>query len=251
MQLAIAPLAADHRFRTARRPEAFTAVLGTVPYYASWLEVLDPITDVAVMGGLHNSLRRLVVDGNPVALGLLAVGDAVCTTNPTFGRGLSLVMRTVVDLADTIAAGPTDPRAAALAMDTAIAEHVAPWFADQAATDAVRLGMLRHTVFGAPAPQPSPPGDGVVTFAELRMAAQTDPVAFRGVLRTMGAVGRPAQVYRDPELVARVRAALARGVPPAMPQPDRDRLEAALSTPAGPAGPSRTDRPTTTVRSSA
>lgn len=230
MQLAIAPLVADRRFRAAHRPEAFAAVLGTIPYYASWLDVLDPITDVAVMGGLHNSLRRLVVDGRPVALGLLAVGDAVCTTNPTFGRGLSLMMRTVVDLVDTVAAHPTDLVAAAMAMDASVDERVAPWFADQAATDAARLAVLRHNVFGAPAPPPPPATDGAVTFAELRVAAQTDPVAFRGVLRTMGAVGRPADIYRDPGLVARVRAALTRGAPPAMPQPDRERLEAALAT---------------------
>lgn len=63
MQMAVAPLAVDHRFAAARDPRAFTAVLRTVPYYAAWLDALDPITDVFVMGGLHNTLRRLVVDG--------------------------------------------------------------------------------------------------------------------------------------------------------------------------------------------
>ncbi|MDQ4115997.1 MAG: FAD-dependent monooxygenase [Actinomycetota bacterium] len=237
MQLAIAPLAADRRFRTARRAEAFTAVLDTIPFYASWLEVLEPITDVAVMGGLHNTLRRLVVAGHPVALGLLAVGDAVATTNPTFGRGLSLMLRTVADLADALEAHPDDPWARARAMDAAVTESVAPWYADQAATDSARLAMLRHNVFGAPLPPAPPPAQEVVTFAELRAAAQTDPVAFRGVLRTMGAVGRPADIYRDRDLVARVRTALADGAPPPMPQPTREQLETALSTPAGQARP--------------
>ena len=71
MQMVLAPLAADRRFTPARRPEVFTAVLRTVPYYAAWLDVLDPITDVTVMGGLHNTLRRMVVDGRPVATGLI------------------------------------------------------------------------------------------------------------------------------------------------------------------------------------
>lgn len=35
MQLAVAPLAADHRFRTLKYPEVFTAVLRTVPVYAA------------------------------------------------------------------------------------------------------------------------------------------------------------------------------------------------------------------------
>src|SRR5204863_1351444 len=63
VQLVVAPLAADRRFRPARDPGIFTAVLRTVPAYAAWLDVMDPITDVFPMGGLHNTLRRLVVDG--------------------------------------------------------------------------------------------------------------------------------------------------------------------------------------------
>ncbi|TQM11985.1 NAD(P)/FAD-dependent oxidoreductase [Pseudonocardia kunmingensis] len=229
MQVALAPLAADRRFRAARDPRVFTAVLRAVPYYAAWLDVMDPITDVAVMGGLHNTLRRLVVDGRPVALGLHAVGDAVCTTNPTFGRGMSMMMRGVADLADTVAAHPEDLHAQALAMDRRVAAHVAPWYADQAATDAARLAVLRHTVLGAP---PPPPPVGVterVTFGQLRSAAQVDPLAFRAMWRVMGMLGRPSDVYEDPALVARVRDVLAAGVPPPMPQPTRAELEAALA----------------------
>ena len=159
MQLVVAPLAADRRFAPARREAVFTAVLRTIPLYASWLDMMDPITDVAVMGGLHNTLRRLVVDGQPVILGLHAVGDAVCTTNPTFGRGLSTTLHGAADLVDVLAAHPDDPCAQALAMDRAgLGEHVAPWFADQAVSDAARLAMLRHTVLGAPPPAGSGPG---------------------------------------------------------------------------------------------
>jgi 2-polyprenyl-6-methoxyphenol hydroxylase-like FAD-dependent oxidoreductase len=230
MQLALAPLTADRRFRPARDPAVFTAALRTVPFYASWLDVLDPITEVAVMGGLHNTLRQLVADGRPVATGLLAIGDAVCTTNPTFGRGLSVVLRTVVDLADTLAAYPDDSYAQALAMDQAVTEHVAPWYADQAEMDAARLAMLRHAVFGEPPSPPPAMAAGRITFAQLRAAGQVDPVAFRAVVRTMGMVGRPSDIYEDPNLVGRVKAVLAAGNPPTMPQPTRDELEAALST---------------------
>ena len=52
VQLVVAPLAADRRFRTARDPQVFTAVLRTVPTYAAWLDVMDPITDVFPMAGL-------------------------------------------------------------------------------------------------------------------------------------------------------------------------------------------------------
>jgi hypothetical protein len=87
----------------------FTAVLRTVPTYAAWLDVMDPITDVFPMAGLHNTLRRLVVDGTPVATGLHAIGDSVCTTNPTLGRGLALALSGAADLADAI--GEHEPEA--------------------------------------------------------------------------------------------------------------------------------------------
>lgn len=228
MQIALAPLAADRRFATARDPEVFDAVVRSVPFYASWLDGLDPITDVGVMGGLHNTLRRLVVDGAPVVTGLHVVGDAVCTTNPTFGRGLSLAMRSVADLADALAAYPHDGHARAIALDDAVGRHIAPWFADQAATDAAFLSVLRHQVHGAPAPSLALPADRV-TFGQLRAAAPVDAAAFRAVWRTMGMVGHPDDVYADPALVARVRAVLAAGLPPAMPQPSRDELEKVLA----------------------
>ena len=102
MQLAIVPFAADRRFRQLKDPDVFTAVLRTIPACAAWLEVLDPISPVFQMTGPRNTLRRLVVDGVPVVTGLHAVGDSVCTTNPTFGRGLSLAMWGAADLTDVI-----------------------------------------------------------------------------------------------------------------------------------------------------
>ncbi len=228
MQLAIAPLAADRRFVPARHPDVFTAVLRSVPFYASWLDGLDPITDVGVMGGLDNTLRRLVVDGAPVVTGLHAVGDSVCTTNPTFGRGLGMAARGAADLVDVLAVHRDDVHTQALALDEAIGGHIAPWYADQAAGDAAFLATLRHTVLGDPAPDPASAPDRI-TFAELRAAAQVDADAFRAVWRIMGMVGRPSEVYTDPSLVARVRTALAGGVPPPMPQPSRDELEKALT----------------------
>jgi 2-polyprenyl-6-methoxyphenol hydroxylase-like FAD-dependent oxidoreductase len=241
-QIVLAPLAADHRFRTARDPAVFEATVRTVPYYAAWLDVLEPISDVAVMGGLHNTFRRLVVDGRPVATGLLAVGDAVCTTNPTFGRGIGVALRTITDLAAVLAEHPDDPVAASLAMDRAAVEHVRPWFADQAASDAARLAALRHAVLGEPAPPPPPPVTDRVTFAQLRRASLVDPLAFRAVARIMGMVGDAEAQYTDPAIVAATRAALD-GAGAVVTQPSRAVLEAALGgEPTGQARASRTMR---------
>lgn len=231
MQLALAPLASDRRFRHARDPSVFTAVLRTVPLYAAWLDVMDPITEIGAMGGLHNTLRRLVVDGLPVVHGLHLIGDSLCTTNPTFGRGLSLTMQNVADLADTLNDHPDDLSEQAIAMDHRVTENVAPWYEDQATGDAALLARMRHTVLGAPPPPPPASATDRITFNDLRMAAPVDPIAFRAYFTIMGMLGRPDDIYRDPQLVARVQGVLATsGGAPRMPQPTSDELAAALDT---------------------
>ena len=177
VQLAIVPLAADRRFRQVKEPDVFTAVLRTIPACAAWLEVLEPISPVFPMTGPRNTLRRLVVDGRPVVTGLQGIGDSVCTTNPTFGRGLSLALWGAADLIDVI--GKHDEWAEqTIAMDERTAEHVAPYYEEQAAVDSARLATLRHAILGGPAPPP-PPLDSDRSLHALRVAASFDPTAFR------------------------------------------------------------------------
>ena len=154
MQLAVAPLAIDHRFKTATNAPVLTAVLRAIPAFAAWLDVLDPITDIFTMGAVQNTLRRLVVGGAPVVTGLVALGDSVCTTNPTLGRGLTLALVGSAGLVDTIAKCGDDWSTQALTMDVLVANHIQPFYEDQAAIDSGRLEILRHTIFNAPAPAP-------------------------------------------------------------------------------------------------
>ena len=229
VQLVVAPLAADHRFRTARDPRVFTAVLRMVPALAAWLDVMDPITDVFPMAGLDNTLRRLVADGVPVATGLHAIGDSVCTTNPTLGRGLALALTGAADLTDTIAEHPADPAAQSLALDRLASEHVVPFYQDQAAIDAARLAVLRHTILGAPLPPPPAESPGRVTYSQLRAAAAHDPAVFRALWKINGMTCLPDRVYTDPDVVARTHETLKRhsAVPPVA-QPTREELLTAL-----------------------
>jgi 2-polyprenyl-6-methoxyphenol hydroxylase-like FAD-dependent oxidoreductase len=229
VQLVVAPLAADHRFRTARDPRVFTAILRTVPACAAWLDVMDPVTGVFAMAGLHNTLRRLMTDGTPVATGLHAIGDSACTTNPTLGRGLALALTGAADLTDVIGEHPDDPAAQALALDHLASAHVAPFYHDQAAIDAGRLAMMRHTVFGTPAPSP-PQVPGRVTYSQLRAAASYDPVAFRALWTINGMTRPPEDVYTDPDVVACTRETLRRhGTAPPAAQPTREQLLIALT----------------------
>jgi 2-polyprenyl-6-methoxyphenol hydroxylase-like FAD-dependent oxidoreductase len=232
MQLAIAPLAMDHRFTTLRYPEVFTAVLRLIPMYATWLDALEPITEVYPMGGVHNTLRRLVADGAPVVTGLAALGDSVCTTNPTLGRGLALALSGAVDLLTVINAHGDDGVAVALAADALVADHVVPFYEDQATIDSARLAVLRHNIFGAPAPAMPTASSDRITFSQLRTAAQFDPTAFRALLTVMGMIRRPADVYTDPHIVARTHETLHQHASgPSNVQPTREQLLATLTFP--------------------
>jgi 2-polyprenyl-6-methoxyphenol hydroxylase-like FAD-dependent oxidoreductase len=229
MQLAVAPLTTDPRFRTLNQPNVHSAVLRTVPALASWLDGLDPITAVYQMAGIHNTLRRLVIDQKPVATGLLAVGDAVCTTNPTLGRGLTLALQGALDLVAALDASE-DPAAQVASVDGLVDDHIRPYYEDQVATDEARLAAMRHHIEGAPAPEPLPPAADRITYAQLRTAAVYDPTAFRGLWELQGMIRPPNHVYLDPNIVDATLSTieLHRNDPP-MAQPTTDQLLTALS----------------------
>jgi len=230
MQMAVAPLSMDHRFRSVRYPAVFTAVLRTVPTYASWLDALEPITDVFTMGGLHNSLRQLVICGEPVATGLHGLGDSVCTTNPTLGRGLSFALWESLALRDILATWGENWIAQAMAMDAFVEENIAPFCEEQAEVDGARMAMLRHTIFGAAKPDAAIARADRVTYAEVRTASQFDPTAFRALWRIHGMVQKPLEAYTDPDVAACTRAALKEiAERPTMAQPTREQLEAVLA----------------------
>jgi len=156
-----------------------------------------------------------------------AIGDSVCTTNPTLGRGLAL--SGAADLADTLGRHGDDPAAQALALDRLVADHVLPFYEDQAAIDAARLAMMRHTIFGEPAPRP-PETPGRVTYPQLRVAALFDPTAFRAFWKINGMICPPEEVYTDPYVVACTRETLRKnGNEPPVAQPTRELLLAALA----------------------
>jgi hypothetical protein len=230
MQVAIGPLARDRRFKAVREPETFTSVLRTIPSFRAWLDVLDPVSDVFAMGSVQNTLRRLVVDGAPVAIGLHAVGDSVCTTNPTLGRGLPFALCEAIHFRDVIEAFGNKWAEQAVEYDKRIGEDTAPFYEDQVLIDAERLAFLQHRIFDATAPMPPAVHPDRVSFYELRTAALFDAEVFRDFWKLYGMLERPEAVYGDPAVVARTRQVLRQtGAMPAIPQPSREQLVAALN----------------------
>jgi hypothetical protein len=143
---------------------------------------------------------------------------------------VSLALSGAVDAVEVIGQHGHDQTAQALALDRLIADHVAPFYEDQAVIDYVRLKMLRHTIFGTPAPDPPPAISDRITYAQLRAAAAFDPTAFRAFWKIMGMICPPEEVYTDPHIVACTQQALRRrGAGPPMAQPTRGQLIAALT----------------------
>jgi 2-polyprenyl-6-methoxyphenol hydroxylase-like FAD-dependent oxidoreductase len=173
----------------------------------------------------------MIVDGQPVVTGLHLIGDSVCTTNPTLGRGLALALSGAADLRDTLAAHRDDPREQALALDRLVTEHVAPFYEDQVTIDGARLATVRRAIQGEPHLPPAPPVPGRVTFGELLSAAPHDALLFRAAARLLGMLSLPETVYTDEALAAVAHDVLGRRGPGARPsQPPSGALPAALAS---------------------
>jgi 2-polyprenyl-6-methoxyphenol hydroxylase-like FAD-dependent oxidoreductase len=120
-----------------RYPAAFEAACRAIPGLADWTDPARsrPITDVLVGGALVNHYRGQCGHDGALALpGLLFVGDAVCTTTPMFGRGVTtslLQARELLALLDS----DTDVVAVAEAFDAWCSANMRPWVEDHVRMD--------------------------------------------------------------------------------------------------------------------
>jgi flavin-dependent dehydrogenase len=132
----------DPRLRGLRFAEVFEAAVSAIPGLSEWNDplVASPITDVRPGGKLYNTYRGQVVGvGRPAAPGLISVGDAVCTTTPLAGRGVTLALAQARALIDSLAEHGNDIDAATMHFDQWCTDNVRPWFDDHRYTDADRI----------------------------------------------------------------------------------------------------------------
>jgi 2-polyprenyl-6-methoxyphenol hydroxylase-like FAD-dependent oxidoreductase len=164
----------DDEMRAILHQEGFDAVAASIPTAASWItsELSEAISDVHAMANLNNTRRHLVEDGEPLALGVCAIGDALIHTNPIVGRGCSLGWVGAFELAAALRAHPDDPRAFMLALDQALEREVVPWYRAQLQQDRDGIEVSEAQRRGED------------PFQIVRADGTNDPKAFmRGVLR--------------------------------------------------------------------
>ena len=198
----LAAAAKDKALRSLREPERWEATVRALPLVAHWLDG-TPIDDgVAVLARLEDRYRGYVVDGTPVATGVVAVADSWACTNPTHGRGTSVGMLHALTLRDQVReAGLDDPAAFADAFHAATAETVEPWYRITNATDRHQLGEIAAAIRGD-AYDPQDPEYELEKVLEA--TSGQDPDCLRANLDVRLVLRPPELVLADPELRAKV-----------------------------------------------
>ena len=181
----------DTALRPLRETARWEALVRGLPLVAHWLDGTPLEDEVQVMARLEDRYRGFVVDGQPVATGVVAVADSWACSNPANGRGASIGLLHALTLRDQLrATGLDDPAAFADAFHAATAETVEPWYRATLATDRYRLGEI----------------EAGAARRDLRSAGPRVP-AGEGPQRRV----RPRSRLRARELRHPVRAAATRG----------------------------------------
>lgn len=222
--LMIPPL--DRELRALKSEAAYMAVAMSMPALVPWVhpDRADPITPVLPMGSLQNLHRSLVVDGEPVAVGVQPIGDALCHTNPTFAYGASLAINHGFTLA-RVASGADDARTIALAFEDAVGGDAAARFDAVSAEDRDRRRLWQGEPINV-----REPGDSMALFLRMTAypAASTDADLFRAVARRVNLLDPPDALERDGALVTRAQEIAGGEASPPAKAPTRAELLEAI-----------------------
>jgi flavin-dependent dehydrogenase len=170
------------------------------------------------MANLTNTRRWLVEDGEPLALGFVAVGDSLIHTNPIVGRGCSHAWTAAFALADCLDAHGDDLRALALAYDACIERDIVPWYRLQVAQDADAIEVAEAQQRGEDPFLTTNPDGSQNPKAFMRSllkegllpALREDLVLLRTFLRTIHLLAPPGDLLKDPTVLQRVLDSYAR-----------------------------------------
>jgi len=188
----------DTALRSLREADRWDAVVRSLPLAAHWLDG-TPIDDgVQVMARLEDRYRGFVVDGKPVATGVVAVADSWACSNPANGRGASIGMLHALTLRDQLrAAGLDDPVAFAGAFHRVTTETVEPWYRATLATDRHRIGEIEAGIRGVAYDSPDPAYE---LEKALNAAAGRDPECTRATFDIGFVLRTPEEVFARPGL---------------------------------------------------
>src|SRR4029079_6350464 len=159
--------------------------------------------------GLRTLWREHVVGGQPVATGVIAIGDATLCTNPLYGRGCSTAFWGAHLVADALAVNPDDLTKAALDSDAALRIEIEPWYRSSVAQDAEARRVAAKLLAGEdPDGDPADPSAFIrgVLREGLVPALRLDAVVLRAFMRSLNLLSTPDAMMTDPDVQSRVFA---------------------------------------------
>lgn len=225
---------ADRELMALRDEDAWEAAIRTLKPLEPWTAdgLAEPITGVESMARLKNRVRRFVVDGQPVATGVVVIGDAGLATNPWYGKGCSLAGIAAEALSNALRAHGRDRVALAHAMDAAVRTELEPHYTLAVRQDADRIKL--HTAMhdgGEPDAIASATRDFVLNG--LLPATRTDPDVFRAFFRSFNMLDAPDALMTDAKVMGAAMAAhAAKAERPPAPKlgPERDDFLAVMAS---------------------
>ena len=205
--LGIVTSAKDKALFGLRRLDRWESVMRTLPLVAHFLDGTPLDDGVAVITKLEDRFRGFVVDGHPVATGVVSVGDAWAASNPADGRGISIGMLHAMVLRDTIREiGLDSPCMFASRFHHRTAEQVEPWYRVTLAGTRDRLAEVTAGIFGTTR---EPDGDDYQPVKAVLAAAPHDPDCLRAALDIGSVLKLPEEIFRSDPALADKAAGLA------------------------------------------
>ena len=194
--------AGDKALRALRDAPAWSAALASLPLAAHWGDG-EPLEDhVTVMAKIEDRHRRYVVDGAPVATGVVALADSWACTNPSLGRGASMAMVHSRVLRDALRSSDADdPGTFQRTWASATAQSVEPWYRATVLFDRHRLAEIDAVIRGEPYEPEGPEWD---VIQGLSFAAGQDGDCLRALLSVFGLQCLPEEVLGAPGVFDKV-----------------------------------------------
>jgi flavin-dependent dehydrogenase len=98
------------------------------------------------MAGTIDRYRRFVLDGAPVATGIVSVGDSWACTNPSLGRGITMGLMHAAGTVEVVQQQLDNPFALALSHDSMTETRVTPWYRNTIEIDRTRIAGVNAII---------------------------------------------------------------------------------------------------------
>ncbi len=196
----------------------------SLPLVAHWIDG-EPLDDhVVTLAKIEDRIRHYHLDGEPIATGVVSVGDAWACTGPHRGRGATIGMLHGLALRDRLRdVGLGDPYAFARAFHHTTTNEIQPWFTWVRADDRHRLAEIDAGIRG----EEYRPADRWWELDQaLRCAAGRDPDCLRVFVRAALMVEPLHESLVSDGVVDRARELGGDWRRQPVPAPDRDQLVA-------------------------